>query len=122
MGGERFIDHMDETSPDPIRLGGIAAWVAGEVERRTGLDARSMVLGHIQRGGTPTPHDRLLATRFGFEAFELLQRQDFNRLVVMQEGRLSAVPIVDVANKVRQVPADNSVLRAARALGTSFGD
>jgi phosphofructokinase-like protein len=120
-GGERFVDHVDETSPDPIRLGGVAKWVSDEVQRRTGLDSRSMVLGHIQRGGTPTPHDRLLATRFGFEAFELLQKEHFDQLVVMKNGRLGSVPISEVANKVRKVPADYSVLRAARALGTSFG-
>ncbi len=121
-GGEQFVDHIDTTSPDPIRLGGVAKWVSDQVQRRTGLDSRSMVLGHIQRGGTPTPHDRILATRFGFEAFELLQRRRFNQLVVMNGGRLGAVPIAEVANKVRQVPLDSSVLRAARALGTSFGE
>lgn len=120
-GGERFVDRVDETSPDPIRLGGVAKWVSDEVQRRTGLDSRSMILGHIQRGGTPTPHDRLLATRFGFEAFGLLQKQQLNQLVVMKDGRLGSVPISEVANKVRKVPEDYSVLRAARALGTSFG-
>ncbi len=122
LGGERFVDHLDEKSPDPIRLGGVARWVAHEVEQRTGLDARSMVLGHIQRGGTPTPYDRLLATRFGHHAFELLCGRQFNRLAVMRKGELGSVPIVEVADRIRQVPLDDPVLRAARAVGTSFGD
>lgn len=122
VGGDLFVDHIDETSPDPIRLGGVAKYVADEVEKRTGLDSRSMVLGHIQRGGTPTPHDRLLATRFGYHAFELLLEGRLNELVVMQGNCLDSVPIVEVADRVRTVPEDYSVVRAARAVGTSFGD
>ena len=121
-GGKQFVDHIDETSPDPIRLGGIAKWVADQIEARAGLEARSMVLGHIQRGGTPTPHDRLLATRFGFHAFELLLENRLNELVVIKDGRLDSVPIQTVANKVRNVPPDLSTVRAARAVGTCFGD
>ncbi|GAB4240890.1 MAG: ATP-dependent 6-phosphofructokinase [Acidobacteriota bacterium] len=122
VGGEVFVDHRDEASPDPIRLGGVARWVADQVEKRTGLEARSIILGHVQRGGPPTPYDRLLATRFGFHAFELLLQGRYNELVVMRGGELSSVPIHEVADKVRTVPLDYQVLRAARALGTSFGD
>ena len=121
-GGERFIDHIDDSSPDPIRLGGVAKYVCDELERTTGLDCRSMVLGHIQRGGTPTPHDRILATRFGHFAFELFLRGRRNELVVMRDGELASIPITEVADKVRTVPLDYSALRAARAVGTSFGD
>ena len=121
-GGEQFIDHMDEAAPDPVRLGGVARFVARYLQDNTGLDCRSMVLGHIQRGGTPTPHDRLLATQFGCRAFELLMDGQFNELVVMKNGSLNSVPIVEVADKVRTVPLDNPVLLAARSLGISFGD
>jgi len=122
IGGEQFVNHVDETSPDPIRLGGVAKFVSDKMEEVTGLEARSMVLGHIQRGGTPTPHDRLLATQFGNHAFELLKAGRFNELVVMKDNKLSSVPITEVANKVRTVPLDHPVIRAARAVGTSFGD
>jgi 6-phosphofructokinase 1 len=63
-----------------------------------------------------------LATTFGYHAFELLKAGDFNKLVVMQGNELSAVPIKEVANKVRTVPLDHRLIRAARAVGTSFGD
>ena len=120
--GKQFIDHIDKSSPDPIRLGGIAKFVADYVTENTGIESRSMVLGHIQRGGTPTPYDRILATEFGYYAFELLKKDVANVLVVMKGGKLGSVPISDVANKVRTVPLDDPTLLAARCVGTSFGD
>jgi len=122
VGGGQFVDHVDETSPDPIRLGGVAKYVAEEIERMTGLESRAIVLGHVQRGGTPTPHDRLLATQFGYHAYQLLAAGRFGRLVVQQGGRIDSVPIRDVARKVRTVPKDHLLIQAARALGTCFGD
>lgn len=122
VGGERFVERVDQTSPDPIRLGGVAKYVADEVEQRTGLESRSIVLGHIQRGGTPTPRDRLLSTQFGYHAFELLRQSRFGRVVVERDGEIGSVPIIEVANKVRTVPIDHILIRAARAIGTSFGD
>jgi len=122
VGMEQFVDKVDETSPDPIRLGGIARYVAEEVEKRTGLESRAIVLGHVQRGGTPTPYDRLLATQFGYHAYELLAAGRLGRLVVQQAGRIDSVPIAEVARKVRTVPLDHSLIRAARAVGTCFGD
>ncbi|MGW8177950.1 MAG: 6-phosphofructokinase [bacterium] len=122
VGGDRFIDHVDEMSPDPVRLGGVAQFVSDGINEKTGLDCRSMVLGHIQRGGTPTPHDRLLATRFAYHAFELVMSGRFGRMVAMKNGQLESVPISEVAGKVRTVPLDYPLLRAARALRTSFGD
>ncbi len=120
--GQKFVDHVDETSPDPIRLGGVAKFVADEVTKRSGLESRSMVLGHIQRGGTPTPHDRVLATQFGYHAFQLLTAGRFNELVIMKDNKLNSVPIVDVAEKIRTVPLDHPLIAAARGVGSSFGD
>ncbi len=122
VGGERFVDHIVENSPDPVRLGGVAKFVAHKVEELSGLDSRAIVLGHIQRGGTPTAFDRILATNFGHHAFELLTAERFGRLVVQQNGRIDSVPISEVADKVRTIPPDYPTMRAARALGTSFGD
>ncbi len=121
-GGEQFVDHVDETSPDPIRLGGVGKWVADEIGRLTGLESRAIVLGHVQRGGTPTPYDRVLATGFGYYAFELLKTGRLDRMVVEKDGKLDSVPIKDVARKVRTIPPDYPLLQAARALGTCFGD
>ena len=122
VGGEMFVDRVVKDSPDPVRLGGVAKYVADEVEKMTGLDSRAIVLGHIQRGGTPTSFDRILATGFGHHAFELLTAGRFNRLVVQQRGRITSVPIAEVAEKVRTVPLDDPLIAAARSIGTCFGD
>ena len=121
-GGEQFVDSIDETSPDPIRLGGVGKFVADKVGEISGIESRAIVLGHIQRGGTPTPSDRLLATRFGYHAYELLEAGRFNRLAVIQNGRTGSIEISQVAGKIRTVPPDDRMIRAAKAIGTSFGD
>ena len=100
----------------------MAKYVSDKIHELTGLDSRHIVLGHVQRGGTPTPYDRVLATQFGHHAFELLTGGRMNRLVVMKGGRINSVPIESVANKVRTVPLDSPLIAAARAVGTGFGD
>jgi len=122
VGGERIVDKIVESSPDPIRLGGIAKYVATQIEETANLESRAIVLGHVQRGGAPTPHDRVLATAFGYHAFELLMAERFGRMVVQQNGRIDSIPIADVAGKVRIVPPDYPLIAAARAVGTCFGD
>ncbi len=120
VGGEMIVDKIVENSPDPIRLGGVAKFVADQIEDRTGLDSRAIVLGHVQRGGTPTAFDRILSTRFGYHAFELLMEKKFNRMVVWRNSQLDSVPIADVAGKVRTVPVDGMTVKAARSVGTCF--
>ncbi len=121
-GGKAFVNRNDPTSPDPIRLGGVGKYVADQMEKMTGIECRAIVLGHIQRGGTPTPHDRLLATCFGHHAYHLLVTGQFNRLVVQQKGVITSEPIQEAADKVRTVPPDHFKISAARAIGTCFGD
>ena len=121
-GGQQLVERVDPTSPDPIRLGGVGKWVASQVEERTGLESRYVVLGHTQRGGTPVAMDRVLATQFGDHAMELMLRGDVNKLVVMQGGQLGAINLTDAANKQRKVPLDHPLLQAARSVYTSFGD
>ncbi len=121
-GGEQLVERVDPTSPDPIRLGGIGKWTADKIEDCTQIESRYVVLGHVQRGGTPAPADRVLATQFGHHAMELLKAGKRNRLVVMQEGRLTDVEITSAANKQRLVPPDHPLIAAARAVYTSFGD
>jgi len=121
VGGRQFVDHVDESSPDPIRLGGVGKFVAQEIEKMTNLDSRAIVLGHIQRGGVPTAHDRVLATQFGYHAFELLEAGKFGRLVVQRDGKIDSVAIKDIAGKIRTVPADYPLLLAAKAVYTCFG-
>jgi len=121
-GGDVVVQRRVETSPDPIRLGGIANKLVADIEECTKLDARATVLGHIQRGGSPTPADRVLATLFGYHALEILMKGAEGQLVVQQGGRLAEVPIQSIAGKQRKVTPDDPLVRTARAVGTSFGD
>lgn len=121
-GGDVVVQRRVETSPDPVRLGGISMKLAADIEACTGLETRATVLGHIQRGGTPTPFDRVLATRFGYHALELVMQGARGKLVVWNEGRITETDIESVAGKQRKVPGDNQLVATARAVGTTFGD
>ena len=121
-GGEQIVDRVIEHSPEAIRLGGIAKWLADQIEKKTEIESRYVVLGHTQRGGTPVAGDRVLATQFGHHAMELLKMGKQNRLVVMQGGHLSDVDIQSAANKQRLVPKDHPLIAAARSVYTCFGD
>ena len=122
VGGEMFVERVIKTSPDPIRLGGVGRFLADKIEAITGLESRDIVLGHVQRGGTPTSRDRILATRFGFHAFELLMEGRFQCVVVQQNNRTCSMPLSEVAGKIRTVPPDHETIRAAKAIGMTFGD
>lgn len=122
IDGEAVVDRTIADSPDPIRYGGIANVLHRQLEMCSTIEARAVVLGHVQRGGTPCGYDRALATQFGFHATELLARGEYNRLVVVHRGRYDSVPIGEVANRQRVVPPDDDLVRAARAVGTGFGD
>ncbi len=120
--GEQVVNRIDPTSPDPIRLGGIGQKLAFDLEAATGIETRTVILGHVQRGGTPVAADRVLATEFGGAAIDLLMSGERGRLVVMQGGIVTHIPLEEVANKQRLVPLDLPLLRAARSVGTCFGD
>ena len=121
-GGEVTVLRRVETSPDPIRLGGIANKLTAEIEAAAQLETRATILGHIQRGGTPTPFDRVLATSFGYHALNLVMSGAKGKLVVWRGGRLDSVDITSIAGKQRKVPVDDPLIRAARGVGTNFGD
>ncbi|HSC25966.1 MAG TPA: ATP-dependent 6-phosphofructokinase [Vicinamibacterales bacterium] len=104
------------------RLGGIGARVAAELEVLTGKETRSVVLGHLQRGGAPTSFDRVLATRFGARAMELVLDGQFGHMVAFHPPDIVAVPLERVVGRTRNVPLDFDVVRAARAMGISLGD
>ncbi|HZT78043.1 MAG TPA: ATP-dependent 6-phosphofructokinase [Vicinamibacterales bacterium] len=104
------------------RLGGIGAQVCAALAAETGKETRSVVLGHLQRGGAPTSFDRALATRFGGKAVELVRRGEFGTMVAYVPPDIGALPLADVVGKMRIVPADHDLLLTAKALGVSFGD
>ena len=104
------------------RLGGVGAVVATQLQEKTGKESRYVVLGHLQRGGAPTAFDRVLATRFGGKAVELLTRGVFGRMVANNPPDIIPIPLADVVGKTKTVPADYDLLKTARAIGVSLGD
>jgi phosphofructokinase-like protein len=120
--GEQVVNRVDPASPDPIRLGGIGQKLAYDIEMATGIETRTVILGHVQRGGTPVAADRVLATEFGGAAVDLLMSGERGRLIVMHGRTVTHIPLEEVANKQRLVPLDLPLLRAARSVGTCFGD
>ncbi len=105
-----------------VQLGGIANQVAAELSKRTGKESRSVVLGHLQRGGSPTTFDRLISLRFGAAAVRCVQKGDFNKLVVLKNNKLTSIPISSIANKMKPVPLDGDVIQTARDTGVCLGD
>jgi phosphofructokinase-like protein len=104
------------------RLGGVGITVAQELEEKTGKESRCVVLGHLQRGGGPTAFDRVLATRFGGAAVELLQRGVFGMMVANNPPDIVPVPLADIVGRTKTVPLDYDLLTTARAIGVSLGD
>ena len=104
------------------RLGGCGAVIAREIEELTHKEARSVVLGHLQRGGAPTSFDRILATRFGARAVEVLMEGKFDHMVAFHPPNIVAVPLEKIVGRTRTVPPDFDVIRTARAMKISMGD
>jgi 6-phosphofructokinase 1 len=104
------------------RLGGMGALVAADIEKRSGKETRNVVLGHLQRGGAPTSFDRVLATRFGARAVELLLNDQAGNMVAFHPPDIVPVPLERIVGRTRNVPLDFDVVRAAKAMGISLGD
>jgi 6-phosphofructokinase 1 len=104
------------------RLGGIGAQLCDALSRETGKETRYVVLGHLQRGGAPTSFDRVLATRFGGKAVELVREGTFGTMVASAPPDIVARPLDEVVGRTRTVPLDFDLLMTARALGIIFGD
>jgi len=104
------------------RLGGIAERIAYDIQRITGKETRSMVLGHLQRGGSPTGYDRLLATRFGAAAVQAVAEKKWGHMVALQSPHIVAIPIEEVLAETKRVDPKHDVVQTARMIGISFGD
>jgi ATP-dependent phosphofructokinase / diphosphate-dependent phosphofructokinase len=102
-GGENV--HLDKglDAFGHVRLGGIGEWLASEIEKRTGKEARTTVLGHIQRGGTPTAFDRVLATRFGLHAIDAVNAADWGKMVALRGTDIVRVPLADATTELKTV-------------------
>jgi len=120
--GGGFVTSGAETKVGEARLGGISAVVAAEIEKRTGQETRNCVLGHLQRGGSPTTFDRALCSMFGATAVELVAAGDFGKMVAHRGLQVGAVPLSEAVGKLKTVKLDGNLIRTARALGISLGD
>ena len=96
--------------------------LAAEIERLTGHETKVTVPGHFQRGGPPCAYDRVLATQFGTAAADLIIRKDYGKMVAMQNGEITAIPIEEAASKTKFLPVDHPMIKVARDIGICFGD
>jgi 6-phosphofructokinase 1 len=123
VGGHMFTKDHRDAGRQEVLLGGVAQFIADEIAKRTGRETRSLVLGHLQRGGHPTTFDRLLGTRFGAAAIRLVAEGGFGRMVCLRPPNIDSVPLAEVAiGKPRKVPLDSDTILSARAMGICFGD
>jgi ATP-dependent phosphofructokinase / diphosphate-dependent phosphofructokinase len=122
VGGDVVVERIVAGSPDPVRLGGVGAVVAHHLEESTGHESRVTVLGHLQRGGTPTGFDRWLATRFGVVAVGLLAEGQTGRMVCLRGQNIESVEIAQAIDRLRRVDPHGEEVEVARAAGSAFGD
>ena len=120
-GGE-FVTSGGQEQNREARLGGIGIRVAEEIQKRTGKESRAVVLGHLQRGGSPTNMDRALCTVFGTQAVELIAARDFGQMVAYTGAQVISVKISEATGRLRTVPLNGGFVRSARALGICLGD
>lgn len=122
VNGSMTVAHIVEGSPEKIRLGGIGEKVARQIEELTQIESRATVLGHVQRGGTPTAFDRVLATRYGVAAVRELLAGSAQHMVALQKNAIVPIPIDAVAGTVSNVPPDSELIAVGRSVGVCFGE
>jgi phosphofructokinase-like protein len=129
---EYLLHRVDENKPysivvvaeginNPGKEKSAAQYLSNRINEMTGLEIRETVLGYIQRGGTPSPMDRVLATRYGAAAADMIAARDFGKMVALKNNDIVSVPLADVAGKLKQVEPDNPLILQAKNMGTSFG-
>ena len=104
------------------RVGGVADGLARQIQSKTGKECRSLVLGHLQRGGMPTGYDRLLATRFGGAAVQAVEDGRWGHMVALHSPHITTIPLADALREPKRVDLSHDLVRTARRLGISFGD
>jgi ATP-dependent phosphofructokinase / diphosphate-dependent phosphofructokinase len=107
---------------NPGKERSVAHYLSNRIYEMTGLETRETVLGYIQRGGTPSPMDRVLATRYGTASADMIAKRDFGNMVALKNNKIVSVPLADVSGKLKLVDPDNPLVIQARNMGTSFGD
>lgn len=122
VGGQMAVAKIVEGSAEKIRLGGIGNRLADIIEEKGKLETRCTVLGHLQRGGSPTAFDRVLSTRYGVAAVEAIINGNVGCMVALKQDRIVCVPIERVVGVPYNVPQDNELIKVGRSIGVSFGD
>lgn len=120
-GGEMVVQRVVAESHDPVRLGGIGNQVGAAIERCTKMETRVTVLGHLQRGGSPTAYDRILGTRFGVMATELLAAERYGEMVALRGLNIEGVSLDSAVSQLKRVEPNGEMVRAAQSVGISFG-
>jgi len=121
-GGEVVVNKIVEDSPDPIRLGGIGAKLAHDLEPMVGHEVRSVALGHIQRGGETSAHDRVLSCRYGVAAAHMIHDKRYGNMVCFRKGRMEYESLEKIGGMNKLVDPRGEMVHVARSLGISFGD
>lgn len=121
-GGKFTVFKKSKLSTDPIRLGGVSYKIADLIENNTSMEARVVVLGHLQRGGIPTHFDRWLSTGFGVKAMELIENKKFGWMATFKNNNFDSVPIKDAIGKLKRVDKTSFEVQTALKIGMSFGN
>ncbi|MGI6145473.1 MAG: 6-phosphofructokinase [Clostridia bacterium] len=121
IGGQMTVAKTIQGSSDPIRLGGVGQLVAEQLTQLTGLEARVTVLGHLQRGGSPTAYDRILSTRFGVKAVEQAVEGPWGTMVALHGQEIVCVQLAQAVQHLKKVDPQGELIKAARATGICFG-
>lgn len=115
-------EDIEDTTEDFTFQGGTSNFLAKEMENLTSIETRITVLGYLQRGGDPSPYDRILATRFGAGAVKMIHNGEVNRMVCVDHQTIKSIPLQETSNRIRLVPTDGEIAAIARDMGVSFGD
>lgn len=122
VDGDMVVAKIVKDSFEQIRLGGVGNLVGEQVEKSTGIETRVTVLGHLQRGGSPTPFDRILGSRLGAAAVNAVMDGRFGEMVCLRTPHIATVPLAEAIGEMRRVPLGSDMVRMARQIGVSFGD
>ncbi|MEN8906554.1 MAG: 6-phosphofructokinase [Clostridiales bacterium] len=122
LGGKMVVNKIDNNSPDPIKLGGIGNLLADKLEVLTGLETRVTVLGHLQRGGSPTPFDRMLSTRFGVAAIEKIADKEYGKMICLNGNSIGTVTLEEAVGKLKTVNPNGEYVKIAKSIGLELGD
>lgn len=121
-GGEIVVQRVVKESSDPIRLGGIGFVLGSQIEEATGIETRAVVMGHLQRGGTPTPFDRILATSLGTKTVDMIEKAAYGYMAGIKCSAIIEVKLEDVAKGSRTILPNDPLVQSARSIATCFGD